>query len=343
LKIAGLKIAIIVVAAVFFLLPEAGAQDIHFTQVQATPLLINPASTGISDYDFRLVCNYRNQWRTLEKPYNTYSISADTRLFIGKQAIGMGAFLVHDLSMGDRLITDKFYFSISYSRFFRNHQVIIGAQPGLTFRNINLDDITFNSQFNSTDGRFSSSLPSYENLLSDRLSYFDCNAGLLWRTRIKDYQLAAGFSVDHLNRPVESFMKGPEDEHLPLRYNLHGNILIPLTERMDMIPLILYNQTSGAHELVAGSILGYSFADVVRTVTSAYTLALLRINPVANFDALMLGAGIQVFKFDLCVSYDLNISGLHKATNFYGAFEISLIYRNIHTRSGEAVKPCYML
>ena len=343
MKITGLKIVIIVIAATFFLLPEARAQDIHFTQIQATPLLLNPANTGISDYDFRLVNNYRNQWRNIEAPYNTYSLSADKRLFVGRQTMGLGASFVHDLSSGHHFIADKFYVSMSYSHFYRNHQFTLGIQPGLVFRHFNRQDITFNSQFNSIDGTFSSSLPSNEYLLTDQLSYFDCNAGLLWRARIKKYQLAAGLAMYHLNRPVESFMKDADNEHLPIRYNLHGNILIPLTERVDLIPMALYSQTSGSREFVGGSLLGYSFENATLPVKRLYALALMRINPVRNMDALMIGGGIRILRFDLFISYDINVSKLRDATNFYGAFEISLIYRTLHTQSKETTEPCYML
>jgi type IX secretion system PorP/SprF family membrane protein len=343
LKIAGLKIAIIVIALIIFLFPDTSAQDIHFTQIQATPLLLNPANTGVSDYDFRLVNNYRNQWRKIEAPYNTYSLSADKRLLPGSQAMGIGACFVHDLSSGNHFVADKFYFSVSYSRFYRNHQFVLGIQPGLIFRSFDQSDITFGSQFSISDSRFNPGLPSHESLLADKLSYFDCNAGFLWRARIKEYQVAAGVAVYHLNRPVESFMKSNEDEHLPLRYNVHGNILIPVTERIDLIPMILYCETSGAREFVGGSLLGYSVPSVVRSVKNLYALAFMRINPVRNLDAVMVGGGIRILKFDLFISYDVNISTLRKATNFYGAFEISLIYRNLHTRSKDTTEPCYML
>ena len=343
MKIAGLKIVIIVIAGSFFLCPEVLAQDIHFTQIQATPLLLNPANTGISDYDFRLVNNYRNQWKKIETPYNTYSISVDSRLFVGKQALGLGACIVHDLSSGNHFVADKFYFSMSYSQFFRNNQLTLGVQPGMVFRNFNQSDITFGSQFSNGDGSFNPALPSNENLLADKLSYFDCNAGLLWRARIKEYQLAAGLAVYHLNRPVESFMKNSDNGHLPLRYNLHGSILIPLAERVDIVPMVLYSQTSGAYELVGGSLLGYSFSEAASLIKNIYALALLRINPVRNLDAIMVGGGIRILKFDLCLSYDINISTLRNATNFYGAFEISLIYRSLHTRSNKTIEPCYML
>jgi len=38
------------------------AQDIHFSQFYAAPLLTNPASTGMSGEGLRVANVYRNQW-----------------------------------------------------------------------------------------------------------------------------------------------------------------------------------------------------------------------------------------------------------------------------------------
>jgi hypothetical protein len=240
-------------------------------------------------------------------------------------------------------VADKFYFSVSYSRFYKNHQFIIGLQPGMVFRHYTLSSVTFGSQFNGTTNKFDPSFPSYENNLSDKLSYFDLNGGIQWRAYIKKNLLTGGFSLMHLNRPVETFMKGFYDERLPVRYNIHGNIRIPLKNRLDAVPMFLYSRTSGSQEFVGGSLLGYSTGSLTNPVKNIYGLALLRINPVRNFDAIMVGAGIRILKIELAISYDINVSGLRKATNFYGAFEISILYRNINIRSDAASEPCYML
>lgn len=325
-----------------FSLPEALTQDVHFTQIHAAPLLINPANTGVSEVDFRLVNNYRNQWRQIEAPYNTYSISADRRIFSGPRALGIGASLVHDLSSGSYLVTDKFHISVSYSLFRGNHQFVLGLQPGLVFRRFNQDEVTFGSQFSTVDNRFNAGLPSYESLLTDRLFYFDGNAGFLWRAVMEDYRMTAGIAVFHLNRPAESFMKNNEEDHLPVRYHMHAGMLIPLTERISLHPMVLYSATSGAREFIGGSLLGFSFP-AAGPVKSIYALASLRVNPVRNMDAVMIGTGISLLNFDVFLSYDINISTFRKATNFYGAFEVSLVYRNLSTRLKESIEPCYML
>src|SRR4051812_45005783 len=68
------------------------AQDIHFSQFNASPINLNPALAGVFDGDYRFAGNYRNQWLAIPVPYKTYSLSTDMKLpyKIGKGALGAG-------------------------------------------------------------------------------------------------------------------------------------------------------------------------------------------------------------------------------------------------------------
>ena len=83
------------------LVPFIGiGQDLHFSQHYASPLHLNPAMTGVFDFDFkdkdlRLSSIYRQQWRTIRGPYvnkatpfNTTIFSADGLLKRQKDLIG---------------------------------------------------------------------------------------------------------------------------------------------------------------------------------------------------------------------------------------------------------------
>ena len=48
-----------------------------FRQFFASPLTFNPAFTGKIDGDFRVAGNYRNQWPTINRAYNTTTFSVD--------------------------------------------------------------------------------------------------------------------------------------------------------------------------------------------------------------------------------------------------------------------------
>jgi hypothetical protein len=38
------------------------AQDVHFSQIQESPLWLNPANAGFMNGYLRAIANYRNQW-----------------------------------------------------------------------------------------------------------------------------------------------------------------------------------------------------------------------------------------------------------------------------------------
>lgn len=53
--------AIIGTTAAFLIALITYGQDPHFSQYDATPLIVNPANAGLK-HDLRAVVNYRNQW-----------------------------------------------------------------------------------------------------------------------------------------------------------------------------------------------------------------------------------------------------------------------------------------
>jgi hypothetical protein len=62
------------------LLQSVTAQDLHFTQTTSTPLLINPAATGVYDGWERLTINHRNQWLGTSTQFMSTAVAADVNL-----------------------------------------------------------------------------------------------------------------------------------------------------------------------------------------------------------------------------------------------------------------------
>src|ERR1039457_1159201 len=75
--------------------PAAYAQDIHFTQFDMTPLVINPAFTGMFDGRVRAGAIYRNQWASVTVPYVTYGAYVDMPLIIERN----GSYLASGLQL----------------------------------------------------------------------------------------------------------------------------------------------------------------------------------------------------------------------------------------------------
>jgi type IX secretion system PorP/SprF family membrane protein len=319
------------------------AQDTHFSQTFAVPLALNPSIAGVSDGDIRLTNDYRNQWYQVDYPFHTLYLAIDGKIKFLNRPWGIGAMVIHDQSSSIFFTADKFYFTLSHSFFYRNHQFVVGLQPGFVFKHYNTEYITFGSQFDPGSETFNPNLPSNEDLLTDRVSYFDLNAGVLYRTRFNRTFATAGISFHHTNLPVESFFGDNDSLRLPMRITLHGDIAFPVGEKFEIDPGILYSNMKGANEFLGGLVAAYypGVSDFV--VKKIYVLSSLRINPVKNIDAVILGAGARIGNLDFCISYDLTVSSFRKASNYQGAFEISLML-NINTRGPSGItEPCMML
>src|ERR1700741_4799335 len=75
------------------------AQDIHFSQFNEAPLLINPANTGLFNGYSRANLNYRNQWSSAGSPFKTIAASFDAEIGLKKAKgayLGLGGFVFQD-------------------------------------------------------------------------------------------------------------------------------------------------------------------------------------------------------------------------------------------------------
>jgi len=319
------------------------AQDIHFSQFFAAPLLVNPANTGMSGKDIRIANIYRNQWAKVGIPYETFITSVDKNLNISGHSFGIGGLILHDQSSSFNLLADEFMLSFSYSEIINNQQFTFGLQPGFVFKSFNLEGLTFNSQFNQLSQFFDATMPNLENDLDDRLRYLDINAGIFWRTVINKIIPSAGISVSHLNMPVQRFSTSPTGKRLPMKLNFCGEVLIPINTKIDLKPDLLYSYTPGASEFLLGSLGDFYILQSNIPVSKLYAVMMLRLNPVRNIDAFILGGGAELKQFNLGLTYDFNISPLHKVTNFNGAFEVSLIYTGKSRAKNIPGLPCYII
>jgi type IX secretion system PorP/SprF family membrane protein len=319
------------------------AQDIHFSQLHAVPLHINAANTGSGEADFRLFNLFRNQWRKIDVPYNTFQFAADSKFRLYKRQFGIGGILIHDESSSSYLTANKLYLSLSHAFYYGRSRFVAGLQPGFVIKQFDSRRITFGSQFNPDSETFDPALPDNENNLNNKLDYFDLNAGVLWQTRLKGMKPGLGFAMSHINRPVESFHAQNDSTRLPVKYMVSGQIYIPLLKRLSLEPQFIYTSARQANDLVFG-LLGAYYPDAgVSPVKRIYGLSHYRVNPARTLDALILGLGLQYLDFDVCVSYDLNVSSLRQASRYQGAFEISVVYIRNRNSVKSAAQPCIML
>ena len=76
----------------FVVFKTAVCQDIHWSQFNDNQLFQNPGQAGHFDGDYRFIANYRDQWRSVTIPYNTFSMLAYARF----NRLGAGLLMFHD-------------------------------------------------------------------------------------------------------------------------------------------------------------------------------------------------------------------------------------------------------
>ncbi len=326
--------------AFLFLFSNLHSQDIHFSQFYNSSIITNSANTGVSGKKIRFANVYRNQWSKIGVPYKTFCSSLDKKISIPGQNISIGGFFLHDQSSSYLLTTNELFLSVSYSKFFQNNQFTIGLQPGFAFKSFNNEGITFGAQYDAINQIYNSNLSSLEGL-SGSARYFDLNLGISWRTLIKeDIMPSAGLSISHLFRPEVSFSSS--GSNLPIQLTFTSQVNFPLNSKFDVTPCLLYTSIPGTNEFLLGSTGGMALNNRSVSAKKIYATTLFRINPISNIDALILGGGVKFLKFDLGITYDINVSPLSNVSGLNGAFEVSFIYTGENSNKMNGNQPCYI-
>lgn len=308
------------------------SQDIQFTLFNNSPLFINPAATGNFEGNWRITGNYRDQWRALNEPFTTASVSFDKHFYFHGRKVDAGIYLLNDNSGAIGLSANKFYLSLAYAKPFNRNLFRFGLQAGYAFLTFGGENITYPGDWNFTDGVFAGGNPS------EKSNYLDINMGAIWQTSIKNLEPELGVSISHLNVPNESFFDATE--RLPVRFNFHGQMKAKINDDIYILPAFLYMTRKSASMTVLGSNVGFKkFArrSAVKELTAGIYY---RDGLFNNADAVSLTGGASIGRIDVAICYDYNISGLKVATSNRGAVEISFAYRSISTVLNSYSIPC---
>ena len=308
-----------------FLFPFTGTtQDIHYSQFQASPLNLNPSLTGFFNGDYRLVLNHRNQWKSVTEPYNTFSGSFDMVLNGNSPArnrYSAGILINSDKAGDSELGLLQTALSFGVLRAIGDdsiHFVSFGLQAGYVVRSINYSRLTFDEQYNGDV--FDPSTGNTENFAGDNHGYTDIGAGIAWMVRASDkFKAGAGFSVQHINRPQDSFY----DEDPKLFPHLQADVKadFSITEKLDLLPSVIYMNQGSFNELTGGTSLRIKINEKPGKTYAFYVGGWYR-----QGDAAIASAGLDYNNLNVGVSYDFNTSELERASDGKGGYELSLIY-----------------
>jgi len=317
-----IKLFIIVVAIAFC--SQTKAQDIHFSQYEAAPLLLNPANVGAFDGDYRVGLIYRNQWRSFTTPFITYSGFLGKRFkakFLKDDAIGVGIVLFNDNSGTANFTTQSAGISIAYHKMLADgiHEVSIGVEPMYVQKSYSYANLNFHNQYESVF--YNEDISSGETFSSEKFSYPDYHIGARWKYKLNDkITTNLGLSMFNLSKPRETFFNNA-DNRLGSRFGISGGAVYQYDEKTQIIPGFFYEGQSKAYEFLIGA--GVS-RDIVKTPIS-------RIAPsigvyYRSADAILIVPGLLYNNYKFGLSYDVNVSSLKKSSKMRGAIEFSIIY-----------------
>ncbi len=298
------------------------AQDLHFTQVSAQPLWLNPALAGEFFGHVRGSLTWRDQWAGVPVPWRTFTLGADTRLalpFAGGRQSGLGILLGSDrageLDYGQTSILLTVALPLIEQP---RARLRAGLSAGAHQQRFDPSRLRMAAQF---DGDlFDPTLPTGESWMQSAIAGTEWRSGLLFRLSPNEtLSFEAGLFAAGM-RFSQSYQTNTPLRR-PLRMGGHLAPVWRLRPTLD-IEALLFAQWQGPYREWIGALMGrYWYAR----------------NPAAPIQA---GAGLYFRKGDAFApafelqwhaweagfSYDLHLSPFRSATHGRGGPEWYLRY-----------------
>lgn len=323
------------------------AQDIHFSQIYETPLMISPANTGFYNGYFRAIANYRNQWASMNNAYQTMGLSLDGGLFKSKKRpafMGLGLTIYSDQAGVAKIRKTSALLNISgLIKIGRYSAFSVGLAGGTAATNGNYNKLTYASQFNgnSIDPGIDSREPIYR-----QFTTVDVAAGAAYEfakyKKDQDHDDVMSFRIAlgafHLNRPAQEFGPGSKSK-TPVRWTAALTSVLDIEDtKFTVTPTLMYQVQDTYEELYVGSYLKFRTSTGTK-VTGQKTQNALGIGLFyRRKDAIVAKLIFDLGDYSIGMAYDANVSGYRTASKGFGGFEISLRYNNLASSLFESRK-----
>ncbi len=295
------------------------SQDIHWTQFDHNPVFQNPANVGRFQGDYRIHANYRDQWRSVTVPFQTFSISGEAKQIY--KGFNVGAFIMHDVEGDGKLRTIEFLPSISYTLELTSdstHLLRPGVQFGINSRSLNADAFHFDNQWNGK--QYDPSLPTNEVFDSESRTNFTWGIGASYEyQKGKRHNIVAGAGLFNINRPDQGFFG--QKVKRDLRFNFFTRATFKVGFDWDVLPSIQMNLQGKYREFILGSQVRYILKDRLGEYRALMGGVYMRTG-----DAVSILVGMEYQNWWGGISYDINTSDLIPASRARGGIEFSLRY-----------------
>lgn len=337
----------IIVFLIVSTLVSLKAQDAHFSQFYAAPLLMNPATAGTYTGTFRISTSYRDQWRSaVDNPFRTFVASGDVKFDLNYNrtkmadvvAIGITFFSdrvnTFDYNTNQIMLTGAYHKALDKKT---KQYLGIGVQAGILQKSLNYEDLTFEDQFNAINGYTNA---TGENLPINNKAFADFSLGLYYTiSPSKDFNFHVGLGYYHINQPNISFFFTPNNinpniillDKLSSKYSVHTGASFKTGDRMSVQPRI--------NALIQGKSTEINLGTTFRYKLSKTEGKYLHIGPYirgvknySNFglESIIAMVGIEQNNFIIGFSYDQSLKSIANGRTGLSSFEFSVIYIGEH-------------
>lgn len=314
-------------------------QDIHFSQYEQAPLLLNPALTGNCEGDWRAGLNFREQWTTSAIPYNTFNVFFDKKVFVYSKIVMAGGYITLDQLNADGLTKVSVAPSFAYRVGYRKNIFTFGLQPGIGFYNLN-KVLSHPDQFNYETGTFDSGLPTDD--ISEKYSklFPDINVGLTWSRPVYGLFPYFGLAMYHINSPKNSLYNDENKSRMPIKTLINFGIPIAITSRMIVSPSALLIRQRKSQEVDLGADCTFSLPKNSSKIDNIFVGAHYRNARTEGFNSVVFIGGLKYYNLSIAISYDEYFNTFNYSSLLGKSFEVSIIYTGLNSFTDKFSIPC---
>ncbi len=338
-KILNKNISVLIVIVSLFYVNSVYSQDIHFTQFNQAPLLINPALAGNFKGGQRVFLHYKNQWQSIGVPYKSYSFSLDAQLMKKRKAdrkayLGVGLYLYSDKSGEVSISTTQANIALSaHVPLNRKNFFSAGIQGGFAQKSLKNGNQQWGSQFNGFN--YDSNIPG-ENIAFTSNGFGDFTTGVTWTyqdhaptTNSNDNTwLKTGVSYSHFTKPQVVLYSVKDQLNTKFLAHAQGQIGLKNT-KIAIRPSLLWMKQEKQQEIDASLLFRYMLNNTQKFNGAIQETAISLGVYYRVGDAIAPVVFMEFSNIGIGVSYDINLSKLKAATSGMGGLEVVLRY--IHT------------
>ena len=206
----------------------------------------------------------------------------------------------------------------------KRYKLSVGFQPSIRNRTVNINNLTFQAQYNTNTGQIDHSFNNLEPTLTNTsFSVLDFNTGIQFSAApTEEVNFWIGASAFHVMQPNESFQSNFTSV-LPMRQMINAGARFILNDNWTILPNALYFQQAKAQELNFGMDFDYTVDPKKQEPITLFA------GPYYRFkDAFQLLMGGEYKGYRVGITYDINASSLRTASHYKGGFELAIMYKS---------------